>query len=64
MLFRSMQKFKMTGNIMLEQGDLVEQLRDELPVAARKDEPPRCEGFYLPSGTFISLPNYPLGGVP
>ena len=58
-----MQRLKTTGSIMLEQGDLVEKLRDELPVAVRKDSTPRCEGFYLPSGTFITLPDCPPGEV-
>lgn len=59
-----MQKFKTIGSLMLEQGDLVENLVDELPVAARKGYTPQCEGFYLSSGTFITLPDCPPGGRP
>lgn len=58
------EKMKIVGNIMLEQGDLVSRLMDELPVAARKDNTPQCDGFYLPSGTFITLPDCPPSEVP
>jgi hypothetical protein len=59
-----MQKFETAGSLMLKQGDLVKNLVDELPVAARKGVPPLCEGFYLPSGTFITLPDCPPGEMP
>jgi hypothetical protein len=58
------QKFETAGSVMLKQGDLVKNLVDELPVAARKGFPPGCEGFYLPSGTFITLPDCPPGKIP
>jgi hypothetical protein len=59
-----MQKFETAGSLMLKQGELVKNLVDELPVAARKGVPPLCEGFYLPSGTFITLPDCPPGEMP
>jgi hypothetical protein len=58
------EKVRTAGNRLIEQAELLEKLKDELPLAARKDQMPQCDGFYLPSGTFISLPDCPLGGVP
>jgi hypothetical protein len=56
-----MQKFIVGSNVRGEQELLVQRLKAKLPAPARQDEAVYCEGFYLASGTFISLPACPRG---
>ena len=58
------EKVRNAGSKLIEQAELLKKLMNELPLAARKDQMPQCDGFYLSSGTFISLPDCPPREVP